>query len=41
MSTANGQLGGFLHTNVVPILAGYDRPDLYVGDLDLAAAEHR
>jgi hypothetical protein len=36
ITATNGQVGGFLHTNVVPVLRGNDRPVLYVGDLDLA-----
>jgi hypothetical protein len=39
VTATNGQVGGFLHTNVVPILAGNDRPVLYVGDLDLAGGD--
>jgi hypothetical protein len=35
----NGQVGGFLHTNVVPWLAGNERRVLYVGDLDLAGRD--
>jgi hypothetical protein len=35
VTATNGQVGGFLHTNVVPIL-GNGRRVLYVGDLDLA-----
>jgi hypothetical protein len=34
-----GQVGGFLHTNVVPLLEGNERRVLYVGDLDLAGAD--
>jgi hypothetical protein len=39
VTATNGQVGGFLHTNVVPILSGNDRAVLYVGDLDLAGAD--
>jgi hypothetical protein len=39
VTATNGQVGGFLHTNVVPILFGNDRPVLYVGDYDLAGAD--
>jgi hypothetical protein len=35
IASTNGQCGGFLHTNVVPLLDGR-RPVLYLGDLDLA-----
>jgi hypothetical protein len=38
VAPTNGQVGGFLHTNVVPHLAGNERPVLYVGDRDLAGA---
>jgi hypothetical protein len=34
VTATNGQVGGFLHTNVAPVLSGNDRPVLYVGDLD-------
>jgi hypothetical protein len=36
VTATNGQVGGFLHTNVVPVLRHNDRPVLYVGDFDLA-----
>jgi hypothetical protein len=36
VTATNGQVGGFLHTNVVPLLEGNERRVLYVGDLDLA-----
>ncbi len=36
VTATNGQVGGFLHTNVVPILRGGERRVLYIGDLDLA-----
>jgi hypothetical protein len=39
VTATNGQVGGFLHTNVVPILDGNDRPVLYIGDLDLAGGD--
>jgi hypothetical protein len=34
VTATNGQAGGFLHTNVVPILEGNERRVLYIGDLD-------
>jgi hypothetical protein len=34
VTATNGQCGGFLHTNVVPILRDNERPVLYVGDHD-------
>jgi hypothetical protein len=36
VAATNGQAGGFLHTNIAPILTGRGRgrPVLYVGDLD-------
>jgi hypothetical protein len=34
-----GQVGGFLHTNVVPWLRRNERRVLYVGDLDLAGVD--
>jgi hypothetical protein len=34
VTATNGQVGGFLHTNVAPILSGNRRRVLYVGDLD-------
>jgi hypothetical protein len=39
VTATNGQVGGFLHTNVVPLLVGNDRPVLYVGDFDLAGRD--
>jgi hypothetical protein len=39
IAPTNGQVGGFLHTNIVPLLECNDRPVLYVGDLDLAGAD--
>lgn len=38
VTATNGQVGGFLHTNVVPLLDGNERRVLYVGDHDLAGA---
>lgn len=34
VTATNGQAGGFLHTNVAPVLAHNERPVLYVGDHD-------
>jgi len=34
VTATNGQVGGFLHTNVAPVLAGNARRVLYIGDLD-------
>jgi hypothetical protein len=34
IAATNGQVGGFLHTNIVPTLAGNERRVLYIGDLD-------
>jgi hypothetical protein len=39
VTATNGQVGGFLHTNVVPLLEGNARRVLYIGDLDLAGAD--
>jgi hypothetical protein len=39
VAATNGQVGGFLHTNVVPILRGNERRVLYIGDLDLAGGQ--
>jgi hypothetical protein len=39
VTATNGQVGGFLHTNVAPLLVGNDRRVLYVGDLDLAGGD--
>ena len=39
VTATNGQIGGFLHTNVAPVLAGNDRPVLYVGDFDHQGAQ--
>jgi hypothetical protein len=39
VTATNGQVGGFLHTNVVPLLADNERRVLYVGDLDLAGGD--
>jgi hypothetical protein len=38
-SLEGSQVEGFLHTNVVPLLAGNERRVLYVGDLDLAGED--
>jgi hypothetical protein len=35
IAATNGQTGGFLHTEVAPVLAGNDRVVLYLGDWDL------
>jgi hypothetical protein len=34
IAPTNGQVGGFLYTDVAPVLTGNDRPVLYLGDLD-------
>jgi hypothetical protein len=34
VTATNGQVGGFLHTDVAPVLRGNGRPVLYVGDWD-------
>jgi len=39
VTATNGQCGGFLHTNVVPVLVGNERPVLYVGDFDPQGAD--
>ena len=39
VTATNGMVGGFLHTNVVPVLRGNERPVLYVGDLDLSGGQ--
>jgi hypothetical protein len=39
VAATNGQVGGFLHTNIVPLLDGGDRRVLYVGDLDHQGAQ--
>jgi hypothetical protein len=39
VTATNGQAGGFLRTNIVPILEGNDRRVLYIGDLDLAGGD--
>lgn len=36
IAPTGGQCGGFLHTDLAPILVGSDRPILYLGDYDLA-----
>lgn len=38
IAATNGQVGGFLHTNIVPLLDPKRRV-LYVGDLDLSGAQ--
>jgi hypothetical protein len=40
IASTNGQCGGFLHTNVVPLLDG-GRPVLYLGDLDSPATKSK
>ena len=35
----NGQVGGFLYTEVAPLLIGNERPVLYLGDLDLQGSQ--
>ena len=39
VAATNGQVGGFLHTNVVPTLLGNTRSVLYVGDFDHQGAQ--
>jgi len=39
VAATNGQVGGFLHTDIAPLLEGNDRDVLYVGDLDLRGAD--
>jgi hypothetical protein len=39
VTATNGQVGDFLHTNVVPLLVGNERRVLYVGDHDLAGGD--
>jgi hypothetical protein len=39
VTATNGQVGGFLRTNVVPLLEENERRVLYVGDLDLAGED--
>ena len=41
IAATNGQTGGFLHTEVAPILAGNDRVVLYLGDWDLQGPPDR
>ena len=36
ISATNGQVGGFLRTDVAPLLVGNERPVFYLGDLDLS-----
>ncbi len=35
VTATNGQVGGFLHTDVVPVLEDNERTVLYIGDLDV------
>lgn len=39
VTATNGQVGGFLYTNVVPVLEGNARRVLYIGDLDHQGAQ--
>lgn len=39
VTATGGQVGGFLHTNIAPLLIGNERRVLYVGDLDLAGRD--
>jgi hypothetical protein len=39
IAATNGQVGGFLHTDVVPTLRRNDRAVLYLGDWDLAGQQ--
>ena len=39
IAATNGQVGGFLHTDVIPHLVGHDRDVIYLGDLDLQGAQ--
>jgi hypothetical protein len=39
LAPTNGQAGGFLRTDVAPLLAGNDRQVLYLGDLDVSGAQ--
>ena len=39
ITATNGQVGGFLHTEVGPLLRGGSRRVLYLGDLDLAGSQ--
>lgn len=39
VTATGGQVGGFLRTNIAPILRGSDRRVLYVGDLDLSGRQ--
>jgi hypothetical protein len=41
IAATNGQVGGFLHTEVAPILQRNDRVVLYLGDFDLQRAPDR
>jgi hypothetical protein len=39
VAATNGQVGGFLRTDVSPLLREGDRPVLYIGDLDLSGGQ--
>ncbi|MEE8551416.1 MAG: hypothetical protein V3T08_09215 [Gemmatimonadota bacterium] len=39
IAATNGQVGGFLHTDVIPHLLDHDRDVIYLGDLDLQGAQ--
>jgi hypothetical protein len=41
IAATNGQVGGFLHTDIVPILEQHleQRPVVYIGDLDLSGGQ--
>ena len=39
LAATNGQVGGFLHTDIVPLLDGNDREVKYLGDLDLQGGQ--
>jgi hypothetical protein len=39
VTATNGQVGGFLHTNVAPLLDGHERRVIYIGDLELAGGD--
>jgi hypothetical protein len=39
VASTNGQVGGFLRTDIAPLLRGNDRSVRYVGDLELAGAQ--
>jgi hypothetical protein len=38
ISATNGQCGGFLVTDVVPMLRDHDRPVLYIGDHEIGGS---